>query len=126
MNFSLYFRRLFHLYTFFFLFYNSLSGLVTTVRRILTCFVVALFYLPRLDQPLVIGGLEFLDKGHLHYAVTVCIIWLCLCTSCRLHVIFGLHTSGGCLHKPSAECVHSSADRADRSWTANKDHARIL
>jgi len=62
------YRRLFHLYTFFFLFYNSLSGLVTTLRRILTCFIVALFYLPRLDRPLIIGGLEFLDKGHSHNA----------------------------------------------------------
>lgn len=63
---TLFFRRLFHLYTFFFLLYNSVSGLLTTLRRIFTAFVVTLFFLPRLDCPLVIGGLEFLDKGHSH------------------------------------------------------------
>ena len=63
------FRRLFHLYTFFFLFYNSLSGVVTTLRRILTSFIIALFFLPRLDRPLVIAGLEFLDKGNSHHAL---------------------------------------------------------
>ena len=26
--------------------------------------MVAMFFLPRLDCPLVVGGLEFLDKGH--------------------------------------------------------------
>ena len=49
---------------------------MTAIRRILTCLVVALFYLPRLDQPLVIGGLEFLDKGHSYHVlnyITVCI-----------------------------------------------------
>ena len=60
------YRRLFHLYTYFFLFYASVSSVLTILRRILTSLVVALFLLPRLDHPLVIGGLEFLDKGNQH------------------------------------------------------------
>ena len=64
LYFNFCFRRLFHLYTFFFLLYNSVSGLLTTLRRIFASFVVAMFFLPRLDCPLVVGGLEFLDKGH--------------------------------------------------------------
>ena len=56
-------RRLFHLYTYFFLFYNTLSGLMTTVRRMATSFLLTLLLLPRLDRPLVITGWEWLDKG---------------------------------------------------------------
>ena len=48
---------------YFFLFYNSVSSVLAIFRRILTSSVVALLLLPRLDHPLVIGGLEFLDKG---------------------------------------------------------------
>ncbi|XP_065912816.1 stimulated by retinoic acid gene 6 protein-like [Dysidea avara] len=60
-------RRLFHLYTFFFLFYNTVSGLMTTIRRIITSFLLTLFLLPRLDRPLVIAGWEWLDKGYASY-----------------------------------------------------------
>ena len=63
------FRRLFHLYTYFFLFYNSVSSVLAIFRRILTSSVVALLLLPRLDHPLVIGGLEFLDKGIVYVAM---------------------------------------------------------
>ena len=59
-----FYRRLFHLYTYFFLFYNSVFGLATALRRIVISFTVPLFFLPRLDRPLVIRGVEFLDKGH--------------------------------------------------------------
>ncbi|XP_065912815.1 stimulated by retinoic acid gene 6 protein-like isoform X2 [Dysidea avara] len=60
-------RRLFHLYTFFFLFYNTVSGLMTTIRRIITSFLLTLFLLPRLDRPLVVAGWEWLDKGYASY-----------------------------------------------------------
>ena len=59
-----FYRRLFHLYTYLFLFYNSVSGLATALRRIIISFTVPLFFLPRLDRPLVIRGVEFLDKGY--------------------------------------------------------------
>ena len=95
-------RRLFHLYTYFFLFYNSISGLVTILRRIVISVAVTMFFLPRLDRPLVIGGLEFLDKGKpCMYAVK---LYFC---SFRLHNIFGLYTSGSCLYQSSPECVCS-------------------
>jgi len=57
------YSRVFHLYTYFFLFYNALVGLAKAVRRIVTAAVLNLFFLPRLDRPLVIKGFESLDKG---------------------------------------------------------------
>ena len=52
--------------------------MLAILRRILTSSVVALFLLPRLDCPLVIGGLEFLDKGSPH------VILIMNCVICSL------------------------------------------
>ena len=51
------------MYSYFLLFYNALVGLAKAVRRIVTSAVLNLFFLPRLDRPLVIKGFEYLDKG---------------------------------------------------------------
>jgi len=59
----MFYSRLFHLYTYFFLFYNALIGLAKAMRRIITSAMLNLFFLPRLDRPLVIKGFENLDKG---------------------------------------------------------------
>ena len=58
------FRRLFHLFTFFFLFYYALIGLFKAVRRVIVSAALNMFYLSRLDTPLTIKGWEFLDKGN--------------------------------------------------------------
>jgi len=88
--------RVFHLYTYFFLFYNALVGLAKAVRRIVTAAVLNLFFLPRLDRPLVIKGFESLDKGKatVLYLSLSCLIWYH--HSCyRLCCIF-ISSTGGC------------------------------
>ncbi|XP_065906774.1 stimulated by retinoic acid gene 6 protein-like isoform X2 [Dysidea avara] len=63
--------RVFHMYSYFLLFYNALVGLAKAVRRIVTSAVLNLFFLPRLDRPLVIKGFEYLDKGYVAYLSVV-------------------------------------------------------
>ena len=57
------FRRLFHLFTFFFIFYYMLIGLFKAVRRVIISAALNVFYLSRLDIPLAVKGWEYLDKG---------------------------------------------------------------
>jgi len=42
---------------------------MTTIRRIITSFLLTLFLLPRLDRPLVVAGWEWLDKGKKSYII---------------------------------------------------------
>ena len=57
------YRRLFHLFTFFFLFYYMLIGLFKAIRRVIVSAALNVFYFTRVDTPLTIRGWEFLDKG---------------------------------------------------------------
>ena len=59
----IFYRRLFHVFTFFFLFYYALVGLFKAILRIILSAVLNLFYLSRLDTALTIKGWEWLDKG---------------------------------------------------------------
>ena len=61
--FLLFNRRLYHVFTFFFLFYYMLVGLFKAIARIIISAVLNLFYLPRLDTALTLKGWEWLDKG---------------------------------------------------------------
>ena len=71
--------RLFHIYTYFLLFYNALIGMGKAMRRIFTSAVISLFFLPRLDRSLLIEGFHKLDKGIiymwflLHYSYALCL-----------------------------------------------------
>ena len=53
----------FHLFTFFFIFYYMLIGLFKAVRRVIVSAALNVFYFSRLDTPLTVKGWEFLDKG---------------------------------------------------------------
>ena len=75
--------RLFHLYTYFFLFYNALVGLGRALRRVFTSAVVNLFFLPRLDRSLLIKGLDSFDKGKELLFVPICTT-LYICRLCCL------------------------------------------
>lgn len=59
--------RLFHLYAYFFLFYNALTGLGKALRRVFTSAIINLFFLPRLDRPLLTKGLAKYDQGVVQY-----------------------------------------------------------
>ena len=61
------FRRLFHIFTFFFIFYYMLIGLFKAIRRVMVTAALNLFYFSRLDTALTIKGWEFLDKGSYLY-----------------------------------------------------------
>ena len=72
--------RLFHIYTYFLLFYNALIGMGKAVRRIFTSAVISLFFLPRLDRSLLIEGFHKLDKGayNLYIYSLVCTFLTCI------------------------------------------------
>ena len=58
-----FYSRLFHVFTFFFLFYYMLVGILKAIARIISSAVLNLFYLSRLDKALTVKGWEWLDKG---------------------------------------------------------------
>ena len=69
-----FYRRLFHVFTFFFLFYYALVGLFKAILRIILTAVLNLFYLSRLDTALTIKGWEWLDKGMFTERVCNCLV----------------------------------------------------
>ena len=55
--------RLFHIYTYFLLFYNALIGIGAAIRRVVTSAFISLFFLTRLDRCLLIRGFDDMDEG---------------------------------------------------------------
>ena len=76
---AVFYRRLFHVFTFFLLFYFMLVGVFRAIARIIISAGLNLFYLPRLDTALTVKGWEWLDKGILYYMLVL--------YTCR-HMIF--------------------------------------
>jgi hypothetical protein len=56
-------RRLFHVFAFIFFFYNTLIGIVSCLRRILTGLILGTMMLERLDRSTLPRGWESFDPG---------------------------------------------------------------
>jgi hypothetical protein len=60
-------RRLFHVFAFIFFFYNTLIGIVSCLRRILTGLILGTMMLERLDRSTLPRGWESFDPGFKSY-----------------------------------------------------------
>ncbi|XP_062499513.1 stimulated by retinoic acid gene 6 protein-like isoform X2 [Corticium candelabrum] len=60
-------RRLFHMFGYFFFFYNTLIGIFSALRRLITSLVLGTIMLDRLDRSTLPRGWESLDKGFKSY-----------------------------------------------------------
>lgn len=60
-------RRVYQNLSFFLFFYYILTGLYRCTYRVLTSMFISLFYIARMDKPLLVSGFEQFDIGYMTY-----------------------------------------------------------
>ena len=65
------FRRSWYNMSFFFFFWNLFLGVVSALLRVLRGIVFGVFFIPRIDRPVLMTGFERFDAGRLSGSSTV-------------------------------------------------------